>query len=70
MKQYLDLLEYVLENGERKEDPQGVGNIAVCGYQMRFRMDDGFPITTTKKLPLKAILYELLWFIRGDTNVK
>lgn len=70
MKQYLDLLSHVLENGERKGDPQGVGNIAVCGYQMRFRIDDGFPMMTTKKLPLKAILYELLWFIRGDTNVK
>ncbi|MBI1971241.1 MAG: thymidylate synthase [Candidatus Wildermuthbacteria bacterium] len=70
MKQYLDLLNYVLENGERKGDPQGVGNIAVCGYQMRFKMDDGFPLLTTKKLSFKSIAYELLWFIRGDTNVK
>ncbi len=69
-QQYLDLLKYILENGERKTDPQGVGNIAVCGYQMRFKMDDGFPLLTTKKMPLKSIIYELLWFLRGDTNVK
>jgi len=70
MKQYLDLLKYVLENGERKGDPQGIGNIAVCGYQMCFKMDDGFPLLTTKKLSLKSIIYELLWFLHGDTNVK
>ena len=70
MQQYLDLLKHVLENGERKGDPQGVGNLAVCGYQMRFKMDDGFPLLTTKKMPLKSIIYELLWFLRGDTNVK
>ena len=70
MKQYLDLLRYVLENGEAKGDPQGVGNIAVLGYQMRFRMDEGFPLLTTKKMPLKSIIYELLWLITGDTNVK
>ena len=70
MRQYLDLLKHVLENGERKGDPQGVGNLAVCGYQMRFNMADGFPLLTTKKMPLKAIIYELLWFLRGDTNVK
>ncbi|OGZ28610.1 MAG: thymidylate synthase [Candidatus Nealsonbacteria bacterium RIFOXYD1_FULL_39_11] len=70
MKQYLELLDHVLKNGERKGDPQGVGNIAVCGYQMRFRMDDGFPLMTTKKMPLKSIIIELLWFLRGDTNVK
>ncbi|OGZ35595.1 MAG: thymidylate synthase [Candidatus Portnoybacteria bacterium RIFCSPLOWO2_01_FULL_43_11] len=70
MKQYLDLLKHVLENGERKGDPQGVGNIAVCGYQMRFKMDNGFPLLTTKKVYLKAIIYELLWFLKGDTNVK
>ena len=70
MQQYLDLLKHVLENGEEKGDPQGVGNIAVCGYQMRFKMSDGFPLMTTKKMPLKAIIYELLWFLRGDTNVK
>ena len=70
MQQYLDLLKYILENGERKGDPQGIGNIAVCGYQMRFKMDDGFPMVTTKRMPLKSITYELLWFLRGDTNVK
>ena len=70
MKQYLDLLKYVLENGEQKGDPQGVGNIAILGYQMRFNMADGFPLLTTKKMPLKSIIYELLWFIKGDTNVK
>ncbi|MDO8655572.1 MAG: thymidylate synthase, partial [bacterium] len=70
MKQYLDLLSHVLENGEQKGDPQGVGNIAVLGYQMRFKMDDGFPLLTTKKLSFKSIAYELLWFIKGDTNVK
>ena len=70
MKQYLDLLHHVLENGERKGDPQGVGNLAVCGYQMRFLMDDGFPLLTTKKVHLRSVIYELLWFLRGDTNVK
>jgi len=70
MQQYLDLLKYVLENGEKKTDPQGIGNIAVCGYQMRFKMNDGFPLMTTKKMPLKSIIYELLWFLKGDTNVK
>ena len=70
MKQYLDLLKYVLENGERKGDLQDIGNLAVCGYQMRFKMDEGFPLLTTKKMPLKSIIYELLWFLRGDTNVQ
>lgn len=70
MKQYLDLLQYILDNGEQKGDPQGVGNIAVCGYQMRFRMDVGFPLLTTKKVHLRSVIYELLWFLRGDTNVR
>ena len=70
MKQYLELVDFVLKNGEKKSDPQGIGNIAVCGYQMRFKMDDGFPLMTTKRMPLKSIIYELLWFLKGDTNVK
>ena len=70
MKQYLEMLKYVLESGEEKGDPQGVGNIATLGYQMRFKMDDGFPLVTTKRMPLKSIIYELLWFLKGDTNVK
>jgi len=70
MRQYLDLLDHVLKNGVRKGDLQGVGNLAVCGYQMRFNMDDGFPMVTTKKVHLKSVIYELLWFIRGDTSVK
>lgn len=71
MKQYLDLLRHVLENGEKKTDPQGVGNIAVCGYQMRFNMKDGFPLITTRSLKgsWKAIIHELLWFLSGSTNV-
>src|ERR1044071_3678295 len=68
MKQYLDLLQYVLDNGEFKGDPQGVGNRAILGYQMRFNMADGFPLLTTKKLHLKAISYELLWFIKGSSD--
>jgi len=70
MKQYLNLLKYILENGERKGDPQGIGNIAVCGYQMRFKIDQSFPLLTTKKVHLKSVIYELLWFLKGDTNVK
>ncbi len=70
MKQYLNFLKYILENGEKKGDPQGIGNIAVCGYQMRFKIDQCFPLLTTKKVHLKSIIYELLWFLRGDTNVK
>lgn len=72
MKQYLDLLRHVLENGERKTDPQGVGNIAVCGYQMRFNMKDGFPLITTRSLKgsWKAIIHELLWFLSGSTKIE
>lgn len=70
MKQYLDMLQYVLENGQEKDDRTGTGTISVFGYQNRYDLNEGFPLLTTKKVHFKSIVYELLWFIKGDTNIK
>lgn len=70
MKQYLELVKYVIDNGIKKTDRTGVGTLSIFGYQMRFDLAQGFPLITTKKLHLKSVIYELLWFIQGNTNIK